>query len=1247
MIEDIVNNFLEQGKVFESKTTTIREGFDTEIIKREQDRLNENKISYSAAVNERNNLQQKYTNLETDYSDSNNKLQDKTKMLINRTNPSNPYLNKNISLSGAAGTLPIAGMGFGGYVTSQGVFKSYPNQKTKDNIVGKQGCPVESVQGVQRNDFSSSLIQGSNMVSGQACGYEGQNVYVSSLIDKPTATYKGCYFNTDNNKNIAMETVNGITDFESCKTYAASNGYQLFGTTDLQSNGLSQCVVSNNSFDNIQKTYRDASKLVLSENLYTLPANNPQVTTSMKINDKGQLVMFNSLGVEVYNSGNIVNECVNSGKIQVTNASYDINNNNDSSTNVRSGFTNLFSIIEGFTNLKLNKPKEKSASNKTAADKAAADKAAADKAAADKAAAKAAADKAAADKAAAKAAADKAAADKAAASKAAADKAAADKAAASKVAADKAAADKAAAAKAAAAKAAADRAAADRAAAAKAAADKAAADKAAAERAAAAKAAADRAAAAKAEAEKMTADKAAKERAIAAERASVAAAASKAAADKAAASKAAADKAAADKAAANRAAVAKAAADRELAAKAAADRAATERAAAERLAKDRAAAERAAAERAAASKVVAERMTVERMTADRAAAERMTAERAAAERMAVIAKATAEKAAAAKAAAEAEKAADAKATALAKVTAERAESERKAAAKAASERAAADKVLAERVALAKAAAERAAAAKAAAERAAADKAAAERAAAAKAAADKAAAERAAAERAAAAKAAAEKAAAERAAAAAAAAKKAEEERIARYATATKKLSETCNNNIECSVTANDLFGLSNAFNFNASYKCGNQTFTNKTPLSGSQTMILNCKDYINNNCRFYLLLQDNGNVGIYKGSSPSANGKIAPENLVYELYRNNPNKVLFKNDDWRAEKGKKGLNYLTQNDTLFPGEWIGSPTGTIKLMMQADGKLVLYTSFIKNGCSVNNGVNYGSKNINAIYEINEYKNINRKDLGKVAYIDSDTNLREYPRTMLQNSNEYMVYNNYDSVGHDISNGIIPANNIDTCKTACNTKSECAGFVYNQNAGKCFLKNSGMYPSSNRTYLTSNRNVKMGVRIPKVNPDLIQTCNKKINNIDAVRYSAYKKGDAMNENVYCGITKEITQDVSVYNTVSNELGVVNDTITNQLDTLIQTTNIKPIEYNKQTVTGINSKNDNIITTLKIDDLKSIQENYDNMKEGFEPNLNDIESMLNDADITVLQENYSYITWSVLAVGLLSMTVSAVR
>ena len=42
-----------------------------------------------------------------------------------------------------------------------------------------------------------------------------------------------------------------------------------------------------------------------------------------------------------------------------------------------------------------------------------------------------------------------------------------------------------------------------------------------------------------------------------------------------------------------------------------------------------------------------------------------------------------------------------------------------------------------------------------------------------------------------------------------------------------------------------------------------------------------------------------------------------------------------------------------------------------------------------------------------------------------------------------------------------------------------------------------------------------------------------------------------------------------------------------------------------------------------------------------------NMNDINSMLSDTDIRVLQENYSYIFWSILAVGLLTITVSKMK
>ena len=41
------------------------------------------------------------------------------------------------------------------------------------------------------------------------------------------------------------------------------------------------------------------------------------------------------------------------------------------------------------------------------------------------------------------------------------------------------------------------------------------------------------------------------------------------------------------------------------------------------------------------------------------------------------------------------------------------------------------------------------------------------------------------------------------------------------------------------------------------------------------------------------------------------------------------------------------------------------------------------------------------------------------------------------------------------------------------------------------------------------------------------------------------------------------------------------------------------------------------------------------------------MSDVNGMLADTDIRILQENYSYIFWSVLAVGLLTITVNIMK
>jgi hypothetical protein len=41
------------------------------------------------------------------------------------------------------------------------------------------------------------------------------------------------------------------------------------------------------------------------------------------------------------------------------------------------------------------------------------------------------------------------------------------------------------------------------------------------------------------------------------------------------------------------------------------------------------------------------------------------------------------------------------------------------------------------------------------------------------------------------------------------------------------------------------------------------------------------------------------------------------------------------------------------------------------------------------------------------------------------------------------------------------------------------------------------------------------------------------------------------------------------------------------------------------------------------------------------------VNDIDGMLSNSDIKVLQENYSYMLWSILAVGIVTITINIMK
>jgi hypothetical protein len=237
-----------------------------------------------------------------------------------------------------------------------------------------------------------------------------------------------------------------------------------------------------------------------------------------------------------------------------------------------------------------------------------------------------------------------------------------------------------------------------------------------------------------------------------------------------------------------------------------------------------------------------------------------------------------------------------------------------------------------------------------------------------------------------------------------------------------------------------------ARNFDVYYSCGSVGKTGHVDgESYGQNFLFDCSSEILS-CLCYLILEDDGNMCIYKGASPDATSK--------SLLWNANTKAIDTNPQWVASLGKSGLNWFSSNHGLSSGEWIGSNNGSVKLIMQSDGNLVLYTSTQSPGCTKQSDGNmYGSTKTYAAYKMPDY---NKDNIGKIGYIDSDTNLHPYPNDMIKPGNTYTQYPGFDSIGNDLYN--VANQTVDSCTTLCNDNSDCYGFVFDT-ANNCYLKNA--------------------------------------------------------------------------------------------------------------------------------------------------------------------------------------------
>jgi len=438
----------------------------------------------------------------------------------------------------------------------------------------------------------------------------------------------------------------------------------------------------------------------------------------------------------------------------------------------------------------------------------------------------------------------------------------------------------------------------------------------------------------------------------------------------------------------------------------------------------------------------------------------------------------------------------------------------------------------------------------------------------------------------------------------------------------------CNWSDTCSIPiSNQTFGDPSPGcqkSFDIEYTCGGTPFTTNLAYAEGQTMIVDCRDHMKENCQFFLILQDDGNMCICKGTDPSDN-----KGVVWCTMTNG--KQQSPNPDWVSSKSKFGRNYLKLGEGLSTNEWISSTDGSLYLVMQSDGNLVLYTSVIKAGCTSVDNKSYGGPWINAVYKLDAAGNV--ASLGKLGYVDSESNLREYPDSMLSYTNDYQIYTNTDSGGNDITSLIVTDEN--GCQTACNNTAGCAAYTYMPSSKTCWVKNSSAFPKGSKN---PQSGLNLGVRKPKIIPPI--GCTSEIVNVDTIQYDNYIKGQAMDPNAMCNASLVSQEDRAKFDDIKNQLVVLGQDITSKMETLYNQDN----KIFEKLHTNAQQFKKDLERYKRVSQELQSNNNIEGMRN---LNMNDINGMLTDTDLRVLQENYGYLLWSILAVGVLTITINAMK
>jgi len=338
---------------------------------------------------------------------------------------------------------------------------------------------------------------------------------------------------------------------------------------------------------------------------------------------------------------------------------------------------------------------------------------------------------------------------------------------------------------------------------------------------------------------------------------------------------------------------------------------------------------------------------------------------------------------------------------------------------------------------------------------------------------------------------------------------------------------------------------------------------------------------------------------------------------------------LIPNPKFISTAGKGGNSWISSGFTLAKGEFIGNSDGSLYLIMNSDGNLNLCSTNYSyySGIKLPSGNYGGGPNSNAIYQLSETGQPSL--LNNIYYIDADSNAHLYPIQNVSQSNSYTKFPSVNTGGNDL--GPIYNSSVEECQKVCNNNSNCAGFVFSPPPNNiCFPKSKSMWPyTNNLQFMPSNWNWTFDtyVKMNQINnpPSGITSST---NNIDSYIAKNYVQSQNPPNNSY-GVLDQISGDLKLISNLESQI----ESLANQLiKSNVKLANSQKEVY-KQSIKDKKALDD------FFKDYKSIQNQIEN--------VDTQNKILADKDILVLQENYKYLLWTSLAIGIVVITINVFK